>query len=47
VRGAYRWQSLEAAGRQCHILLKNTHRALDDCLLAREILYYMAKSSAA
>jgi len=43
-RGSYRWQSLDAAGKQCHIALKNTHRALDDCLLAREILHYIANS---
>lgn len=45
VRGSYRWQSLDSAGRQCHIPLRNTHRAFDDCLLAREILAYIAKQA--
>jgi DNA polymerase-3 subunit epsilon len=41
--GNYRWQSLEAAGRQCGIPLQNTHRAMDDTLLTRAILLYMAE----
>jgi DNA polymerase-3 subunit epsilon len=46
MRGSYRWQSLEAAGRQCQIQLINSHRAFDDCLLARQILHYIADSRA-
>jgi DNA polymerase-3 subunit epsilon len=38
----YRWQSLEAAGRQCGIPLPNSHRAKQDTLLTREILEFMA-----
>lgn len=41
-RGSYRWHSLEDAGRQCHIPLPNSHRARDDCLLARALLHFMA-----
>jgi len=44
IRGSYRWQSLEAAGRQCGIPLRNTHRALDDALLAREVLHAIART---
>jgi DNA polymerase III epsilon subunit-like protein len=44
-RGNYRWQSLDAAGRQCGIPLPNSHRALDDTLLTRAILRYMAGGS--
>jgi len=39
---SYRWQKLDAARGQCNINIPNTHRAKDDTLLAREILYYMA-----
>jgi DNA polymerase-3 subunit epsilon len=42
MRGSYRWQSLDAAGKQCKIPLPNSHRAKDDTLLAREVLHYMA-----
>lgn len=41
-RGEYRWQRLEDAGRQCQISLQNTHRALDDTVLAKAILEHMA-----
>jgi DNA polymerase III subunit epsilon len=41
-RGSYRWQNLEAAGRQCKIALPNAHRAHADTLLARAVLQYMA-----
>jgi DNA polymerase-3 subunit epsilon len=41
-RGTYRYQSLEQAGRQCVIPLPNSHRATDDCLLARALLHFMA-----
>jgi DNA polymerase III subunit epsilon len=44
VRGSYRWQSLEAAGKQLKIPLRNTHRALDDTLLAREVLQAIART---
>jgi DNA polymerase-3 subunit epsilon len=43
-RGSYKWQSLDAAGRQCGIPLPNTHRAKDDTLLARAILHHIANS---
>jgi DNA polymerase III subunit epsilon len=43
-RHTYRYQSLEQAGRQCGIRLNNTHRAVDDCLLARALLHFMAES---
>ncbi|KAA3643864.1 MAG: 3'-5' exonuclease [Chloroflexi bacterium] len=39
---SYTWQSLEKARRQLGINLPNTHRALDDALLAREVLHRMA-----
>ena len=42
-RGGYRWQSLDAAGKQCGIPLPNSHRAKDDTLLTRAILAYMAQ----
>jgi DNA polymerase-3 subunit epsilon len=42
---SYRYQSLELAGRQCGIQLPNAHRAVDDCLLTRLLLHYMAESS--
>jgi DNA polymerase-3 subunit epsilon len=42
-RGNFRWQSLDAASRQCGIALKNTHRAKDDTLLTKAILHYMAE----
>jgi len=35
--GSRRWQSLGNAGRQSGINLPNTHRTLDDTLLAREV----------
>ena len=41
-RGSYRWQSLDDAGRQCHIPLPHTHRARDDSLLARAVLRHIA-----
>lgn len=40
--GSFRWQSLEAAGRQCGIALPNAHRAQADALLARAVLLHMA-----
>jgi DNA polymerase-3 subunit epsilon len=44
-RRSYRFQSLEIAGRQCGIDLKNTHSAVDDCLLTRALLHHMAESA--
>ena len=41
-RGSFRWQSLEAAGRQCGLALPNAHRAEADALLARAVLLHMA-----
>ncbi len=41
-RASFRWQSLEAAGRQCAIALPNAHRAQADALLARAVLLHMA-----
>jgi DNA polymerase III epsilon subunit-like protein len=41
-RGGYRWQSLEAAGKQCGLTLPNSHRAKDDALLTLALLEYMA-----
>jgi DNA polymerase-3 subunit epsilon len=41
--GAYRWQSLENAGRQCKLTLPNAHRSTADSLLTRALLHYMAK----
>ncbi len=43
--GTFKWQSLDEAGRQCGITLRNTHRAKDDTLLARELLIYMANAA--
>lgn len=45
-RGEYRWQRLEDAGRQCQIATyRNTHRAKEDTLLAREVLLHMANTT--
>jgi DNA polymerase-3 subunit epsilon len=41
-RGDYRWQSLENAARQCGIELRPTHRAKDDALLTRALLWHIA-----
>jgi DNA polymerase-3 subunit epsilon len=41
--GRDRWQSLQAAGRQCLIPLPNAHRARADTLLARRVLLHMAE----
>jgi DNA polymerase III epsilon subunit-like protein len=41
--GSGRWQTLENAGLQCGIPLPNSHRALDDTKLAREVFLYMAE----
>lgn len=42
-RGSYRWHSLDAAGKQCRIPLRNSHRAKEDALLTRALLKHMAK----
>jgi len=44
-RGGYRWQSLDAAGKQSGIPLPNSHRAKDDTLLTRALLEYMANQA--
>ena len=41
-RKAYRWSSLDDAGKYAKVPLPNTHRALDDTRLARALLYYIA-----
>lgn len=41
--GTGRWQSLERAGRQCGIPLPNSHRALEDTRLARQVFLHMAR----
>jgi DNA polymerase III subunit epsilon len=43
IRRVNRYHSLENAGKQCGLSLKNTHRATDDTLLARSVLLYMAE----
>lgn len=46
-RNTFRWQSLEAAGQQCGLLLPNSHRAQADAQLARALLHYMARQPTA
>jgi DNA polymerase-3 subunit epsilon len=41
--GSFKWQSLDAASRQCNLPLPNAHRAKDDTLLTRAVLEYMAR----
>jgi DNA polymerase III subunit epsilon len=41
-RRAYRYHSLDAAGKQCGISLPNAHRATADTLLTRALLRYIA-----
>jgi DNA polymerase III epsilon subunit-like protein len=41
-RGGYRWQSLDAAGKQSKIPLPNSHRAKDDTHLTLALLEHMA-----
>ena len=45
-RRSYRWQSLENARAQCSLQTPNSHRALDDTRLAREVLLHMAAAQA-
>jgi DNA polymerase III subunit epsilon len=42
MRRGYRLHSLENAGKHCQISLPNSHRAADDCLLTRALLFHMA-----
>ena len=42
IRHSYKWQRLETAGQQCSIQIPNSHRASDDALLARAVLFHMA-----
>lgn len=44
IKRRYRYQSLSAAGRQARIPLPNSHRAVDDALLTREILRHIANT---
>jgi len=41
--GNYRWQRLSNAARQCNIEYQDTHRALADAELTRQIVLHMAK----
>lgn len=43
--GGPRWQKLEHAARQCGIPLLNTHRALDDALLAKAVFEHILRSA--
>jgi DNA polymerase-3 subunit epsilon len=40
--GNPRWVTLETAGRQCGITMSNSHRALADTFLLREVFQYIA-----
>lgn len=40
--GAARWQTLDAAGRQCGVPLPNAHRAQADALLLRAVFHDIA-----
>ena len=42
-RKSYRYQSLDAAGKQCGIALPNAHRATADTLLTRALLHHLAE----
>jgi DNA polymerase-3 subunit epsilon len=44
--GTTRWQTLDAAGRQCGLSLTNVHRAQADTRLAREVFAHIAGKSA-
>jgi DNA polymerase-3 subunit epsilon len=41
-RNSYRYQSLDAAGKQCGIELPNAHRSTADTLLTRALLHHLA-----
>jgi DNA polymerase-3 subunit epsilon len=47
IRRAYKYHSLDLAGKQCNISLPNSHRATDDSLLTRALLHYMAEKQQA
>lgn len=42
-RGRYRWFRLEEAGAQAGIPIPNSHRAVDDTLLTRALLHWIAQ----
>jgi DNA polymerase III subunit epsilon len=42
-RRAYRFFSLDSAGKMSGITLPNAHRSTADCLLTRELLHYLAE----
>ena len=44
-RNRYAWFRLEDAGRQTGITTPNSHRALDDALLTRNLLFWIAEQS--
>ncbi len=44
-KSSYRFQSLDLAGKQCQLTLPNSHRAVDDTLLARAVLHHMASTN--
>jgi DNA polymerase III epsilon subunit-like protein len=43
--GLLKWARLEDAGRQLGISLPNSHRAIDDTLLARQVFLSMVNSN--
>jgi DNA polymerase-3 subunit epsilon len=43
-KNGYRYQSLSTAGLQANISLPNSHRAVDDALLTRELLLHIANA---
>jgi DNA polymerase III subunit epsilon len=44
-RRAYRYQSLDAAGKQCGISLPNAHRAAADTQLTRAVLHHLGQQT--
>lgn len=46
IRRQYKFFSLEAAGKMAGIPIPNSHRAVDDTLLARALLHHIANSDA-
>lgn len=45
MRRAYKFHSLDDAGKQCSIKLPNAHRALADTLLTRAVLHHIANTA--
>jgi len=45
--GSYRWQRLGSAAMQCGIELQDTHRALADAELTRQIVLHMSRNHGA